>query len=209
VQDAKQADAYVRARALVSRVYQLPEGERDAFVQQACEDDDGLRREVAWLLDVLRGPDDDFLEQGPGAGARESGDLHVAKPHDYTLVRQIGEGGMGVVYLAERVDGDFRQTVALKLLGTPTLANHAAVSRFLFERQLLARLNHPNIAHLVDAGALGDARPFVAMEYVEGVRIDEYCIDRAVPVAGRLGLCIKVCAALQYAHEQLVIHRDI
>lgn len=209
MQDAKQEDAYVRARALVSRVYRLPEGERDPFIQQACEGDEGLRREVAWLLDVLRSPDDDFLEQGPGATVRETGDLHVARPHDYTLVRQIGEGGMGVVYLAERVEGDFRQTVALKLLGTPALANHAAVSRFLFERQLLARLNHPNIAHLVDAGALGDGRPFLAMEYVEGVRIDEYCIVHDSTVAERLRLFVKICAALQYAHEQLVIHRDI
>jgi eukaryotic-like serine/threonine-protein kinase len=209
VQDAKQEDAYVRARALVSRVYQLPEGERDPFIQQACEGDEGLRSEVAWLLDVLRGPDDGFLEQAPGATVRETGDLHVARPHDYTLIRQIGEGGMGVVYLAERVEGDFRQTVALKLLGTPALASHAAVSRFLFERQLLARLNHPNIAHLVDAGARGDGRPFLAMEYVQGIRIDEYCIANASPLAERLRLSIKICAALQYAHEQLVIHRDI
>lgn len=206
----RQTDAYVRARALVSVVYQLPEADRDGFIQRECEADEGLRKEVAWLLEVLRSPEDEFLERGPdGADLREADELHVAKPHDYTLVRQLGEGGMGVVYLAERVEGDFRQTVALKLLNTAMLGNHAIVSRFLFERQLLARLNHPNIAHLVDAGALGDGRPFLAMEYVDGTRIDEYCDARSLSVTQRLQLFMKVCGALQYAHEQLVIHRDI
>ncbi|HEX2083689.1 MAG TPA: serine/threonine-protein kinase, partial [Xanthomonadaceae bacterium] len=210
VQQAGRNDAYVRARALVSRVYQLPENDRDGYLRQACEGDAELREEVAWLLDVLRGPDDEFLERGPDdAGVRENDELHVAKPHDYTLLRQLGEGGMGVVYLAERVDGEFRQTVALKLLNTSASASHTILSRFLFERQLLARLNHPNIAHLVDAGALGDGRPFLAMEYVDGVRIDTYCESRALPLAERLRLFMKVCNALQYAHEQLVIHRDI
>jgi eukaryotic-like serine/threonine-protein kinase len=210
VQDAKQNDAYVRARALVSRAYRQPEGDRDRFVRQQCEGDDRLREEVGWLLDVLRSPDDEFLENGPdGAGMHGNDALHVAKPHDYTLLRQLGEGGMGVVYLAERADGEFRQTVALKLLNTAALSNHAIVSRFLSERQLLARLNHPNIAHLVDAGALGDGRPFLAMEYVDGVRIDEYCETKPLPVAQQLELFAKVCAAVQYAHEQLVIHRDI
>ena len=92
---------------------------------------------------------------------------------------------------------------------TALLGNHVIVSRFLSERQLLARLNHPNIAHLVDAGALGDGRPFLAMEYVDGTRIDEYCNAHALSVVQRLQVFMKVCAALQYAHEQLVIHRDI
>ena len=206
----RQADAYVRARALVSVAYRLPEADRDGFIQRECESDDGVRKEVAWLLEVLRSPDDEFLERGhSGAELREADELHVAKPHDYTLVRQLGEGGMGVVYLAERVEGEFRQVVALKLLNTAMLGNHAIVSRFLSERQLLARLNHPNIAHLVDAGALGDGRPFLAMEYVDGTRIDEYCDAQSLSITQRLQLFIKVCAALQYAHEQLVIHRDI
>ena len=206
----RQTDAYVRARALVSVAYRLPEADRDSFIQRECESDEGLRKEVAWLLEVLRSPEDEFLERGPGgAEVREADELHVAKPHDYTLVRQLGEDGMDVVYLAERVEGEFHQTVALKLLNTAMLANHAIVSRFLFERQLLARLNHPNIAHLVDAGALGDGRPFLAMEYVDGTRIDEYCDAQSLSVTQRLQLFVKVCAALQYAHEQLVIHRDI
>lgn len=209
-QEPTRKDAYVRARALVSRAYRLPEDDRDRFVQEACAGDDALRNEVAWLLEVLRSPDDEFLEHGPaGVAVPESGELRVAKPHDYTIVRPLGEGGMGVVYLAERIDGEFRQSVALKLLSAGALASHALLSRFLFERQLLARLNHPNIAHLVDAGALGDGRPFLAMEYVDGVRIDDYCRTRALTVEQRLRLFIKVCAALQYAHEQLVIHRDI
>jgi len=206
----RQTDAYVRARALVSVAYQLPEGDRDGYIRRECESDDGLRKEVAWLLEVLRSPDDEFLERGPsGAEVLETDELHVAKPHDYTLIRQLGEGGMGVVYLAERIDGEFRQTVALKLLNTALLGNHVIVSRFLSERQLLARLNHPNIAHLVDAGALGDGRPFLAMEYVDGTRIDEYCNAHSLSVVQRLQVFMKVCAALQYAHEQLVIHRDI
>src|SRR5690606_10969239 len=194
---------------LISQVYRLPEPERDAFLKQSCEGDDDLRREVAWILEVLRSPEDDFLEQRAFASGTETGELHVAHPHDYNLIRQIGEGGMGMVYLAERVEGDFRQTVALKLLATPALAVHNTVSRFLLERRLLARLNHPNIAHLVDAGALSDGRPFLAMEYVDGVRLDEYCISHHCTLEEKLRLCIKICSALQYAHEQLVIHRDI
>ncbi|HEX3896883.1 MAG TPA: serine/threonine-protein kinase [Rudaea sp.] len=211
VQPSEQ-NPYVRARALVSSVYRLPETERDRYLEEQCADDKRLREEVAWLLDVLRSPDDDdFLEKGPDdSGSFENDELHVAKPHDYNLVRQLGEGGMGVVWLAERVDeGEFRQNVALKLLNTAALSNQATVARFLSERQLLARLNHPNIAHLVDAGALSDGRPFLAMEYIDGRRLDEYCDAEKLSIEQRLRLFVKICLAVQYAHEQLIIHRDI
>jgi len=210
VAEISEKDTYVRARALVSAVFRLPEGERDRFLEAQCAEDARLRKEVAWLLDVLRSPDNEFMETGPDLSGSFANDaLHVAEPHDYTLLRQLGEGGMGVVWLAERTDGEIQQQVAIKLLNTAALSNQTIVARFLAERKLVARLNHPNIAHLVDAGALGDGRPFLAMEYIKGTRLDDYCNQHKLSIEQRIGLFIKVCLAVQYAHEQLIIHRDI
>ena len=208
--NGKHPDLYVRAQALISRAYQLPDGERDGFLRHECEGDSALHSEVAWLLEVLQSPDDDFLDPAPPAPALEtSSELKVPAPRNYTLVRRLGEGGMGIVYLAERSEGEFRHRVALKLLNLLALQNPTVLARFLAERQILARLNHPNISHLVDAGALGDGRPFLAMEYIDGLRIDHYCDAQRLSVPARLQLFLKVCAAVHYAHQQLIIHRDI
>src|SRR5262249_12413626 len=126
----------------------------------------------------------------------------------YRIVRLIGRGGMGAVYLAERADREFEQQVALKMVIEGALSNRF-VARLRVERQILANLNHPNIARLLDGGTTADGTPYLAMEYVDGVRIDHYCKDRQLTIEQRLRLFQQVCAAVQYAHQHLVVHRDI
>jgi serine/threonine-protein kinase len=115
---------------------------------------------------------------------------------------------MGAVWLAEREVGGVRQRVALKLLrgATPSAGE---LSRFVAEGRILAALNHPNIAHLVDAGSGADGMPFLAMEYVDGERLDRWCDAHALALRARIELFIKICAAVEYAHGRLVIHRDL
>src|SRR5215216_2712777 len=116
---------------------------------------------------------------------------------------------MGVVYLAERDDGEFRKRVALKLAAHGAIGRDDAVRRFREERQILAALEHPGIARLLDGGVTDDGLPYFVMEYVEGTPIDRYCDERRLDVAARLELFCRVCDAVQYAHESRIIHRDI
>jgi serine/threonine protein kinase/tetratricopeptide (TPR) repeat protein len=126
----------------------------------------------------------------------------------YRIVRPIGVGGMGSVYLAERADQQYRQQVAIKAL-RPGLEEGQILRRFLLERQTLAVLEHPNVVRLLDGGTTDDGRPYFVMDYVEGVPIDEYVDARRLPVEARLELFQKVCAAVHYAHQNLVVHRDL
>lgn len=146
--------------------------------------------------------DDPEADPGPGAG------MEATRAGPWRLLREIGRGGMGVVYLAERADGQFEQRVALKLLKRG-LDTDEILARFLRERQILARLQHPGIARLIDGGATGDGRPFFAMEHVEGRPITEDCDRRRAGVKERLHLFRDVCEAVQYAHRSLVVHRDL
>lgn len=126
----------------------------------------------------------------------------------YRTIRELGFGGMGAVYLAERVDGKFSQRVALKLLKREM--NTAALrQRFEQERAILASLEHPNIARLLDAGTTGDGIPYIAMEYVEGVPIDDFCNANNLDLDQRLNLFRKICAAVGFAHRNLIVHRDL
>ena len=127
----------------------------------------------------------------------------------YRILREIGHGGMGTVYLAERADHQYEKTVALKLLRGWSAANEHLVRRFLEERQILAALDHPDIARLLDGGVTPDGLPWFAMEYVDGVPLDRYCDERRLSIESRLELFCRVCAAVQYAHRNLVVHRDL
>ncbi len=126
----------------------------------------------------------------------------------YRILREIGHGGMGTVYLAERADGQYRKRVAIKLVKSYG-GDHHVLRRFRNERQVLAELDHPNIAKLLDGGATEDGLPYLVMEYVDGVRIDVWCDTRKLPLRDRLILFCKVCDAVQYAHDRHVIHRDL
>ena len=134
--------------------------------------------------------------------------LEGAAVGPYRVLRELARGGMGVVYLAERADGQFEQRVALKLIkrGMDSDEIHR---RFLAERQILAQLNHPHIARFYDGGVTGDGRPWFAMEYVEGRPVTRHCEERRLGVPERLRLFQDVCDAVRYAHQNLVVHRDL
>jgi serine/threonine protein kinase/tetratricopeptide (TPR) repeat protein len=185
------------------------EAERTAFLDAACEGDDELRREVESL--VASEPElGDFIET-PVFRIRPEEDVPLAAGQRigaYRVVRELGRGGMGSVYLAERADEEFEQRVALKLVRRG-MDTDEIVRRFRSERQILAHLDHPNIAKLFDGGTTEDGRPYFLMEYVEGQPIDEYCDERKLPTRERLALFREVCSAVHFAHQNLIVHRDL
>jgi serine/threonine-protein kinase len=198
-----------RLRELVEEAGDLPPGEREAAVRRACGDDESLLADARSLLqldgqgeaglDAIVADAVSNLIGGVAAGARVGA---------YRIVREIGQGGMGAVYLAERADGQFEQRVALKLV-KPGLTTAEFLRRFRAERQILARLQHPHIARLLDGGVDDAGRPYFALEHVEGVPIDRYCALHGLGVDERLALFLDVCVAVAYAHANLVVHRDL
>jgi len=182
--------------------------ERNVFLQEACAGDLDLYQEVAALLEADEHPHSLLNGFAVGAINLEALALEGKLIGAYRIVREIGASGMGNVYLAERADGQFEQKVALKLIKLG-LGSEETLKRFQSERQILARLQHPNIARLLDGGLTADGRPFFTMEFVEGKPIDQYCDQRRLAVDERLELFRTVCAAVQYAHRNLVVHRDL
>ncbi|MEW9625426.1 serine/threonine-protein kinase [Rhodanobacter geophilus] len=203
-------DRYLRAKHIAMSAMEIGVADRDAVIARECGDDEALAREVRWMLAAIERSHTATLPLLPGDTVDLSGlDAQADTPHRYRLVRRVGEGGMGVVYLAEREDSGFVQQVALKVLGAGALGSPTLLERFARERQLLARLEHPGIARLLDGGVLSDGQPFLAMEYVEGERIDAWCERHGLGLRERIALFLKVCAAVEYAHRNLVIHRDL
>ncbi len=149
--------------------------------------------------------DDDLQPPQPGLLPTSAPRARIGP---YELETRIGAGGMGAVYLALRADGAFERRVALKLLH-PGMHSSELVERFRRERQVQANLGHPCIAALLDGGATEEGTPYLVLEYVDGVRIDEYCDAGRLSIQQRLVLFTRVCSAVQHAHEQLVVHRDI
>lgn len=186
--------------------------ERTAYLQRACDGDDALFREVVSLLEAddqaLSFLDGHALEGIDALDLPDGLSFEGAQIGPYRLLRLIGEGGMGLVYLAERADGVFEQQVALKLIkrGMDTAQ---IVRRFEAERQILARLQHENVARLLDGGVTDEGLPYFVMEYVDGVPIDEYCDTHRLSIDERLDLFVTVCKAVLYAHANLVVHRDL
>lgn len=192
---------------------ELPAGQRSSFMDEACNGDSDLRDAVNSMLaaDEL---DEQFIEAPAmelAAGLIESYKFEPDEVHQigpYQLMKLLGEGGMGAVYLASRSDDHYQKQVAIKLVKRG-LDNEDMRRRFRHERQILANLDHPNIAHLIDGGTTNDGRPFLVMDYVAGVPITRYCDEHRLSVEERLNLFQLVCAAVGYAHRNLVIHRDI
>lgn len=185
-----------------------PPEEREAILDAECAGDAGLRAEVASLLaeEAAAGRDLEILIE------RAAAELVVPEAGrrigPYRLLREIGHGGMGVVYLAERADGAYRQQVAIKVVQGHVTGEEAR-RRFLGERQILARLEHPAIARLLDGGTTEEGTPYLVMEYVDGQPIDRWCRRRGLGVEARLALFLEVCDAVASAHRQLVVHRDL
>jgi serine/threonine-protein kinase len=202
---------YLRAKDIVATADELPPDERADFVARECAGDAELLAEVAWMRravaseTTLHAPRWEVAEPPELTGEH----LEVDAARGYRVLQRIGHGGMGVVYLAERQQGDFVQRVALKLLRRVTGDTRASLERFQRERALLARLEHPGIARLVDGGLLADGQPFLAIEFVEGGHIDSWCREHQPDLRRRLELFLQVCAAVEYAHSHLVIHRDL
>ncbi|HLG95533.1 MAG TPA: protein kinase [Bryobacteraceae bacterium] len=204
-------EVWQHVREILDAVLLVPAEKRPAYLDEACAGDADLRHEVESLIDSYERAGDTFLEgraiDAAGFDASRDQPLEGQRIGPYRVVEEIGHGGMGVVYRAVRADDQFRKEVAIKVV-RGGLNNEASDRRFKAERQILANLDHPYIARLLDGGAV-DGRPFVVMEYVQGVPIDEYCDSHRMPVRARLELFRKVCSAVAYAHQHLVVHRDI
>jgi serine/threonine protein kinase len=203
-------DRYREAKRIAMAAADLVEGERAAMIRHEVGADEDLAREVHWMINAMERSQTALMPGTDIGGIDLSGqDAQATAPRNYRLVHRLGEGGMGTVYLAERSYGDFVQQVALKFLHASAEGSPVLLERFARERQLLARLDHPGIAHLLDGGVLADGRPFLALEYVEGERIDTWCERHQADLRQRIELFLKVCAAVEYAHRNLIIHRDI
>ncbi|MBS1830776.1 MAG: protein kinase [Acidobacteria bacterium] len=185
-------------------------GDRSRFLDRVCEGDPQLRRELDSLLDC-HSPDEPLVQIPPiaaldlSASASDRKGEHVGP---YRLEGLIGHGGMGAVYLGVRDDDQYQKKVAIKLLKRG-LDTDFMLGRFRQERQILANLEHPFIARLLDGGATADGLPYFVMEYVDGIAITKYCSENNLTVEERLRLFRLVCEAVQYAHQNLVVHRDI
>ncbi len=203
------AEQFARVKALYDHVCDLPAAQRASALQAATGDAEVIA-EVLRLCDAdgsatarMAGPVLQALRRPPDASSLRSGDVLGA----WTLLEEIGEGGMGRVFKARRSDGHFEQTAAIKLLAG--VASREALAHLARERQILASLVHPNIARLLDGGSTPSGQPYLVMEYIEGLPFDRYCREHALPRSTLLSLFIDVCAAVAFAHRSLVIHCDL
>ncbi|MDP9100058.1 MAG: serine/threonine protein kinase, partial [Verrucomicrobiota bacterium] len=202
-----------RVKELFEAAVDLAPRERATLLDNECGDDDELRSEIESLL-ASDNEANDFIEQPALEMPRdlfpEPAPEPLAGRHfgTYKIIREIGRGGLGAVYLAARADDEYRKEVAIKLVRRG-LDTDDILRRFRNERQILAQLDHPNIARLIDGGTTDDGLPYFVMEYVKGDPIGIYCDSHALSTADRLNLFRKACAAVTYAHQNLVIHRDL
>ncbi len=196
-----EADRSDRIRAIFSAAVVLTSPGREQYVASACAGDTQLQAEVESLLYSA-------TQEGPPVAAPAGTQERVMRLGPYRIVRELGRGGMGVVFLAVRDDGAFRKNVALKLL-IPDENAAMFADRFRQERQVLAGLEHPNIARILDGGDAPNGAPYYVMEFVEGAPLDRYCNDNRLNVGERIKLFMQVCTAVHYLHENLVIHRDL
>ncbi|HEY6643834.1 serine/threonine-protein kinase [Povalibacter sp.] len=192
---------------IVNEAQTLSPEKRLQFIRAACADDSALFQSA--LLKVQSRQqwfDDQSVDDfDPGVVLPDPAGELIGP---YRIVRSLGAGGMGEVFLAERADEQFQQQVAIKLVRRGLLSRHVQ-SRLRQERQILASLDHPNIARLYDGGATADGTPYIVMEYVDGEPIDVYCNRRRLSIEARMQLVVAVCAAVHRAHQNLVVHRDL
>ncbi len=195
---------YQRLKDLVDQALELPEIERDIYLQNSCGDAD-LLSEARDLLHHYR-PETQGATKNVGLTANLP-DMVNRKIGPYQIIKPLGEGGMGVVYLAAQ-SAPLRRKVAVKIikLGMDT---REVIARFESERQALALMDHPNIAKVYDAGATDEGRPFFVMEYIPGIPLNQYCDDHQQGLRQRLDLFIRVCGGVQHAHQKGIIHRDL
>jgi len=207
-------DRWRRIKSVLERAVDLDPAERPPYLDEACASDPDLREEVESLLlsheragaGFLQRPAIDLLE--PGSEEVQPLSRVGSRAGVYEIMQDIARGGMGEVYRARRVDGQYEKEVAVKLV-RGGLDSSFVLERFRHERQILASLDHPDIARLLDGGTTEDGVPYLVMELIAGVPIDQYCDAHNLSITRRLQLFHQVCGAVQYAHQRLVIHRDI
>ena len=210
-------EQWEKVEALFNQAVELPLDKRELFLNNCCGEDSQLRAQVEKLIkaDEEAG---NFIESTVplshitklvnGALSYAEEGLTGKQIGAYKLEREIGRGGMGAVYLASRADQVFHKRVAIKLIKRG-MDTDFIVRRFRNERQILANLDHPNIAHLFDGGSTDDGLPYFVMEFVEGEAINRYCDKRKLSISERLKLFLQVCSAVQYSHLNQIVHRDI
>ena len=188
----------------------LPAAEQHRFLDYACKGSPDLRRDVESLLraDCSHSHDIDLAVKAAAQEVLGADPVIGARFGPWLVSREIGRGGMGIVYLVVRDDAQFHKQAALKLIRAG-MDTAELLLRFRHERQILASLDHPYIARLIDGGTTPEGRPFLVMDYVEGLRIDTWCRDHGLAVEDRCRLFLKVCEAVSYAHRSLVVHRDL
>jgi tetratricopeptide (TPR) repeat protein/predicted Ser/Thr protein kinase len=201
------AERWAQIKTVLSDALQAEGAQRLAVLDRLCGQDDDLKRNVQSLLAQESRASEAFDSiAAPGILLREEPPPEAIRA--YRVIREIGRGGMGVVYLGERADGEYRKQVAIKLItGGPH--DPDAVRRFRRERGILAQLEHPGIARLLDGGATESGQPYFIMEYIEGLPLADYCERGGLDVAARLGLFLEICDAVSYAHQRLIVHRDL
>ncbi len=204
-------ERWQQVKQVLDEAIALDPSRRDLFLANRCATDEELRREVESLLSSHDEAGTGFLKKAaidlkaavavaPGRAGRLIG--------VYQTIEEIGHGGMGEIYRAVRADGQYTKEVAIKLVRTG-FDTASIIERFRSERQILASLDHPNIARLLDGGTTDDGIPYLVMELIEGERVDDYCDAHKLSITERLQLFRQICAAVQFAHQRLVIHRDI
>ena len=204
-------DEWRRVKAILEGVLEQPAEARESYIASACGSDAALRARVTALAAAAEG--DGGMLDAPnaveaGAEVPEAPSREGERVGAYELLAEIGQGGMGTVHLARRADAEFERRVAIKLM-RPGFATDLDLRRFKSERQISAVLDHPNIARLLDGGTTPQGAPYFVMEHVEGGPLLEYCRERRLPLRDRLVLFRQICAAVQYAHQHLVVHRDL
>jgi len=204
--DAK-AERWQLLESLFQRASEMDSSDWDSFLNDACGEDVELRSQLEGMLahadktlGFLKMPVDEAALRLAFVGRRIG---------SYLLLRVLGEGGMGRVFLAARADEQYQQLVAIKLMHTVPWQSEAMLQRFRTERQILANLNHPNIGRLLDGGMTPEGVPYLVMEYVDGTPIDRYCRENGLSIRAKLQLFRSVCSAVEYAHKNLVVHKDI
>jgi eukaryotic-like serine/threonine-protein kinase len=206
-------ERWSQVRNLFDAAIEQPVAVRDEWVKARAAGDPDLIAEVRTLLESFE-DSGDFLEQNAPGRELQHAAARLADPYEgkhigaYEILQRVGHGGMGSVYAAARVDGEFRKVVALKMV-KPGVDSEEMLRRFRNERQVLASLDHPNIARLMDGGTTTEGLPYLVMEFVEGQPIDKYCDSRSLSITERIRLFRIVCDAVHYAHQNLVIHRDL
>lgn len=200
-----------KIKAILDEVLELPAGDRDAFLASACQGDHVLRAEVESMLEFESSELDplfSFTEAEAEAEIRNVSPFIGKTIGKYRVLEKLGSGGMGTVFLAERADDDFDQKVALKLIKRG-MDSDAVLRRFLNERRILASLEHPFIARLLDGGSTEDGLPYFVMEYIEGQTIVEHSASDELKIEDKLRLFRDICSAVSFAHQNLIIHRDL